>query len=226
MLDAKSVVSAYYKGDSGRKYLSKHRSEAFVQNVVAKQRAGKLQPHVGPGDVLLEFGVGTCLNMRYLNCQRRDGYDINPDSRRHCADWDINFIESEAEIAEGSYSCILCHHVLEHVADPLDTLVNLRSWLQPQGRLILCVPFETHRSFRSFHPEDPNRHLFSWNVNSIGHLVTSAGFRVEVARVGPYGYEQRLAVAARLGLAAYKMVLSTVRFLRPANEVFLVGKRA
>jgi hypothetical protein len=138
-----------------------------------------------------------------------------------CQSAGIEFVTSLDDV-DDDVSVAICHHTLEHVPDPLECLEQLRRLLPVNGRLIVCVPFETHRSYRSYTPNDPNRHLFSWNPLSLGNLVTAAGFCVDDVRISPFGYEQRLApLYVRAGSWAYQLSLASLRALRPADEVLL-----
>ena len=215
-----------YTGEAGRNYQrAVHSDDDFTQAVVARSRRRKLQPFVRADDDVLEFGAGTCLNLRGLECRTRTGYDLSDAGRAIAERHGIEFLADLGALHGRTFSVVLCHHVLEHVADPLGTLVQIRELVKPGGRLVLSVPFETHRMYRRYVPGEPNHHLFSWNALTLGNLVTDAGFEVVESRIGPFGYEQRLAPLAKLHDAAYRCGLALVRTLRPVNEVFLVARK-
>jgi SAM-dependent methyltransferase len=196
-----------------------------VSAIVARERARKLQPFVRAEDAVFEYGVGTGLNLRFMTCRRRIGYDVSHAGRAACEAAGIEFVEDLSEVPRGM-SVAICHHVLEHVPDPLECLGQLRDILAVGGRLIMCVPFETFASYRRYVPGDPNHHLYSWNALTLGNLATAAGFSVTDARVRPFGYEQRLAPLAQYaGMWAYRGGLAIVRTLHPADEVFLQAVR-
>jgi SAM-dependent methyltransferase len=226
MYSAKEAVRYSYEGQAGREYHAKvHAASAAVADIVARQRARKFQPLVRPDDVVLEYGVGTGLNLRYLKCRRRIGYDVSDAGRELCERAGIEFTSDLAEV-KGQISVAICHHTLEHVPDPLDCLGQISQVLPPGGRLILCVPFETHSSYRRYVPDDPNRHLFSWNALTLGNLAAATGLSVDDVRISPFGYEQRLAFLSRyIGDWAYRSGLAVLRRLRPADEVFLQATR-
>lgn len=227
MEDVKQAVLTRYEGQAGRDYHAKvHGAAAPVADTVARQRVRKFQPLVRPGDTVFEYGVGTGLNLRHLKCRRRIGYDLSDAGRQSCEAAGIEFLTSLAHVP-GDIDLVICHHVLEHVPDPLACLKTLFDLLPPGGGLVLCVPFETHRSYRRYVPGDQNQHLFSWNALTLGNLVAAAGFSDIDVRVAPFGYEQRLAfLAPRAGTAAYRAALWMARHLRPANELFLVANRS
>lgn len=217
---AKSVVIERYQGEHGHAYHSRvHREDGFTQEIVSQQRARKLQPFIKPDDRVLEYGVGTGLNLRHVRCRQRVGFDLSDYGREICEQNGIEFVTS-LEDAGGGFDVVVCHHTLEHVPDPLNCLQEMFEQLAEGGTLLLFVPFETMRMYRNYFPHEPNQHLFSWNALTLGNLVSSSGLQVHEARVIPFGYEQRLAPLARAGKLAYHLALQAVRMVRPADEVF------
>ena len=208
---------------SGRYHAAVFSDDPFVQDVLARQRAHKLQRLIHPEDTVFEYGVGTALNLRYLPCARRVGCDLSEGSAECCERFDIEYVSDPDQLAADRFRVVLCHHVLEHVPHPLATLEALRRLLAPEGRLILYVPLELGRRYRRYRPDDPNLHLFSWNCTTLGNLVTAAGLAVQQARVRPYGYEQRLARFAKAGMGVYRLALCLARLFRPCDEIEMVA---
>ncbi len=227
MLESKKEnASQRYVGDRGMDYHTAiHSREPYVQGIVARERARKLQPFIKSDDTLLEFGVGTGLNLLYLQSKRRVGYDLSTAGSEICTSAGVDFITDIASIKGQQFSVVLCHHVLEHVPDPYYVLEQIWQFLPTGGKLILCVPFETNRSFRHFYPGNSDQHLFSWNVLTLGNLVSSVGFQVDRAEVHPFGYEQRLAFLARYGLSIYHLGLWIIRKLIPADEILMIASK-
>jgi SAM-dependent methyltransferase len=226
MLDAKERIRQGYIGEFGRDY---HAVVNFcdrqTQEVIARQRADKLQQFILLDDTVLEFGVGLGGNLQHLRCQRRVGYDVSDAGREICTTAGIDFTTDIASIQKEKFSIVLCHHALEHVPDPVEVLEQIKEFLIPKGKLLLCVPFETNRRFRNFYPDDPNRHLFAWNVLTLGNLVSSVGFEIEQATVRPFGYERRLAFLAKYGLPTYRLGLWILRKVMPIEEILIVAKK-
>jgi SAM-dependent methyltransferase len=226
LTNKKENVRQLYVGERGIDYhAARHSRDPYVEEVVATERARKLQPLIKTDDTVLEFGVGTALNLRYLQCKRRVGYDVSIAGREICASAGIEFMNDTASLMGEQFSVVLCHHVLEHVADPYDVLEQIWQFLLPGGKLILCVPFEVDRRYHRFYPGDLNQHLFSWNTLTLGNLVSSVGFSVNRAEVHPFGYEQRLAFLARYGLSTYHLGLWIIRKLIPADEILLTATK-
>ena len=60
---------------------------------------------------------------------------------------DIEMLDWDGlELAKGSFDCILCGDVLEHLRDPWRVLAWLASLLKPEGRLIASLPNVRHWS--------------------------------------------------------------------------------
>jgi SAM-dependent methyltransferase len=71
---------------------------------------------------------------------------------------------------------IIVNHVLEHLADPIGTLRDLRSLLKPGGRIYIDVPdVECYSSIQDLHIA----HIYHFSVRTLPLLVSRAGFLVE-----------------------------------------------
>jgi hypothetical protein len=92
----------------------------------------------------------------------------------------------------------------------------------------MFVPFEKERSYRRFRRDEPNHHLYSWNVQTLGNLLEELGFTVADARVGQFGYDRFSAVwAARFntGRLGYRTLRQLLHTIRPALEVQVVAEK-
>lgn len=74
---------------------------------------------------------------------------------------------------------VLCH-VIEHVHDPAETILECHRILKPGGRLILATPNHEswgHSRYReNWRGLEPPRHLFVFNRTSLLRLLHQAGF--------------------------------------------------
>ncbi|MGP8246934.1 MAG: class I SAM-dependent methyltransferase [Bryobacteraceae bacterium] len=223
----RGAVEKRYIGESGLAYhRANHSFKEEIYTIVARSRARKFAAWVTEEDVVLEYGVGTALNLIGLVCKTRLGFDISPAGRDICAAHGIAFTTSESDLAPASYSVVICHHVLEHVSNPYAMLCLLSTLLRSGGRLILNVPFEDRASYRRFKYDEPNHHLYSWNPQTLGNLVVAAGLELERIDIRPFGYEQRLAPIGRTSFFLYRCALTLVRALRPVREIMLVGRKS
>jgi SAM-dependent methyltransferase len=191
-----------YQGSEGRHYHKSKRSipdQAFPW--VARLRAEKISPYIEKQETVFEYGVGFGWNLTQLNCRRRLGYDaaefLEPIVRQH----GIEFVADPTTLPGGSMDVVISHHVLEHALHPAEMLCAIRRLLHPGGKLLLFVPYEKERRFRTFERDEPNHHLYCWNVQTLGNLVSEMDFQVREAKLGRFGQERFAAVwAARLSL--------------------------
>src|SRR5262249_50946150 len=95
--------------------------------------------------------------------------------------------------AEGSFDAVICGDVLEHLRDPLSVLRQVRTWLRPNGRLIVSLPnVRNHAVIRSllagnwtYEPAGllDRTHLRFFTRREIENLFFRAGFRIEALAV-------------------------------------------
>ena len=74
----------------------------------------------------------------------------------------------------GKFDTIIARHLLEHVLDPLKALTHWRSFLNPDGRLVLAVPNEEMCESVSLNPE----HKHAFTPDSLARLLRASGFTV------------------------------------------------
>lgn len=222
-------VEQRYKAEQGARY---HRDKRGIPAAaypwVAALRARKIQPHVAATDTVLEYGVGTGWNLAQLRCRRRLGFDLAESVASTLAEHGIEFSGTTATLADDGVDVCLCHHVLEHTPLPPKTLADIARLLRPGGKLLLFVPFEKERCYRQYDAAEPNHHLYSWNVQTLGNLVADAGFEILEAGIGHYGYDRFASVwAARLRLGAwgFRWIRWAVHLAKPLCEVRIVARK-
>jgi SAM-dependent methyltransferase len=227
--DPSLAVHGHYVGEAGRAY---HARRFAIPDVaydwVARSRARKIAPRVSANDTVVEFGVGHGWNLAALACGRRIGFDLGTHVASIVRAHGIDFVERAAELRDGSADVLVCHHLLEHVPDPAETLAELRRVLSPTGRLLLFVPYETERRFRRYTDDEPDHHLFSWTPQSLGNLVHDCGFSVDSAGLGEFGSDRISAAWAcrlRLGEPGFQLLRRLALTLRPAREVRIVATK-
>ena len=76
-------------------------------------------------------------------------------------------------LPSGKFDLILCRHVLEHVENPLQVLLDLKSLLKSNGELIIVLPIETNLKPVN---NEIDFHLFSWTPRTAMNLLKAAKF--------------------------------------------------
>jgi SAM-dependent methyltransferase len=177
-------------------------AQAYRRELILDRLALGAAP--GPARVL-EIGSGQGELSREIRDRHPDveltGIDLSPTglevARRKVPG--ARFLEQDLmdpprpEIA-GWATHAICSEVLEHVADPVIALANVRGALAPGGRLIVTVPAGPMSAF-----DKHIGHLRHFTPASLGEALQAAGFEVlELRGAGfPFYNLYRLAVIAR-----------------------------
>ena len=220
-------VQRHYRGDAGRQYHESKRGipDQAVSWVIAL-RARKFVPFIASEDVVAEYGVGAGWNLAGLKCRRKVGFDISDSLPAKLQQLGIEAITDARAFPNGGADVVICHHTLEHVPNPPEVLAEIRRWLKPSGRLVLCVPYEQERCYRKFRPDEPNRHLYSWNVQTLGNLVAECDFEIAEAGIGEFGYSRfaaAWAVKLHLGESGFRLIRRMVHLFKPGREVRVIA---
>lgn len=222
-------VEQRYRAEKGRAY---HETKRFIPDLayrwVAKLRARKISHSVTEHDRVLEYGVGTGWNLAELKCGRRLGFDLSEHLGSIVRSHGIEFVKDISVVADASADVVICHHVLEHTPNPPEVLKEIRRILRRNGKLLLFVPYEKERRYRYYNPKEPNHHLYSWNVQTVGNLVEDIEFKVAEGGVRRFGYDRFAAVwSARLHLGepGFRFIRRAVHFVKPAFEVYIAAKK-
>ncbi|MBV2125938.1 MAG: class I SAM-dependent methyltransferase [Candidatus Thiodiazotropha sp. (ex Ctena orbiculata)] len=226
-MNTEDRIKERYQGDQGREYHGKKREipdDAFPW--VAQLRYEKIAPQVRSSDVVMEYGVGFGWNMAKLNCHKRLGFDLAQHLEPMLKRQGIEFISDTSTLSDHSVDVMVCHHVLEHVPVPIDVLAEIRRLLKDDGKLLLFVPYEKEKRYRKYDPQEPNHHLYAWNVQTLGNLVNDCGFEIASSGVRRFGYDRFAANwAQRLGFgeSGFRLIRWAAHTLKPTQEVSMVA---
>ncbi len=95
-------------------------------------------------------------------------------------------VEIHREISEtlnGRFGYVCAFEVLEHIEDDAAALANWRSWLKPEGQLLLSVPAHARKWS---HSDVWAGHVRRYEKEGLVNLLTAQGFTVE--RFECYGF--------------------------------------
>lgn len=94
----------------------------------------------------------------------------------------FRIFQSELAAIDEQFDLIMMHHTLEHVADPLATMITARDRLRPGGRMLIRLPLagsEAHRRYGAdWFNLDPPRHLAIPSGVGMEHLARRAGLTI------------------------------------------------
>lgn len=83
---------------------------------------------------------------------------------------------------ERSFDFVMLHHSLEHIPEQLETLLEIRRHLTPQGTVLIRIPLASSFAWKKYGPNwvqlDAPRHLYLHTAQSISTLAQQAGFQI------------------------------------------------
>jgi SAM-dependent methyltransferase len=124
---------------------------------------------------------------------------------------------------DGSFDCVFCLELLEHLTIPLLLLGEIRRVLTEAGRAVVSVPspyswIEVARELLG--RPDPEGHLNSFTTPVMQNLAALAGFRVE-RRLGT---SIRLPKTLRLISTDSILARSRIYLVRPSHDLVFAGR--
>jgi SAM-dependent methyltransferase len=133
-------------------------------------------------------------------------------------------VGKELPFPDGSFDCVFCLELLEHLVSPLTLLEEIRRVLADDGRAVISVPspyswVEVAREL--FHLHDSEGHLSSFTTPVVENLAALAGLRIE-RRLGT---SIRIPKTGRLVATNSILARSRMYILRPSDSVVFAGRR-
>jgi len=159
----------------------------FARKFTLKQKLNLVNSLVNKGN-LLDIGCGTG---NFLQVIKTDGWKVtgvepDPSAKKLAIETCGENIHEESYLSnqnQGKFDIITMWHVLEHVHDLDQRLVQLKNLLHENGRLIVAVPNCASKDaahYKQFWGAyDVPRHLYHFKPNDIKRLFESNHFEVE-----------------------------------------------
>ncbi|MCA9248309.1 MAG: class I SAM-dependent methyltransferase [Planctomycetales bacterium] len=225
-------TSTHYLGEQGAKYYREKFGDRMLFGRLIQLEY--FRPYCHEDRDLLDFGCSDGLSLRTLPARTRIGIEVNPsaiDRGRQLAKEQgvaVEFLSSLGEVADESIDLAISNHCLEHVPSPLDALREIHRVLRPGGRLVLVVPFDDWRDKknRSWRPDDPDHHLFTFCPLNLGNLVGEAGLHCENVEVCRTAWSPRIFWVDRVfGRTAFRLACQILsRWLRRVEILCIATK--
>jgi len=172
---------------------------------------------------IFEYGCG--IGQSIAGLPRAVGWDIGQQALDICRRRGLNVVNSLDDVPRGEWDIVFCRHVLEHLEQPLEALVSMRSFIAPGGELYLIVPKERHYECRI--APDLDQHLYCWNFATINNLLFRAGltpYRNEYRYM--LGWRAFLPVRRYFGKDAYYWITKLGGVFRRNGEVVVRARVA
>jgi len=143
----------------------------------------KLIARFQPAGMALDVGCGTGNFLAYLATKgySAQGVEVSPEARKIAASKGVPVFPQLTDIpAVAQFNVISLWHVLEHVADPRETLNQLFEKCSKGGLLVIAVPDNESWDCQHYGPKwaawDVPRHLSHFRQQDVHKLLKEAGF--------------------------------------------------
>ncbi|MHA6278986.1 class I SAM-dependent methyltransferase [Salinimicrobium sp. CAU 1759] len=180
-------LPAYYKSenyishtDSKKGFLDKVYQK--VKDLMLSKKLNWIKKEKSGQGKILDIGAGT--GDFLLSAKKRGwkvfGAEPNSGARDLASKKGLELNESTSSFPSHSFDVITMWHVLEHVPDLEEQIVELHRLLKPDGLLVIAVPnYKSYdaRKYKEFWAAyDVPRHLYHFSPTSIKKIFYSAGF--------------------------------------------------
>jgi len=192
-------LGAYYESED---YISHSDSKKsvfdriyqLVRNYTLRKKIKLINSFHISNKTILDLGAGT--GDFLLACQK-NGWEVEgvepSDKARDVAEEKLNqkFKKEVSEISNRKYDVITMWHVLEHVPNLNEYVIQLKGLLKENGRLIVAVP--NHKSFDAEYygtfwaAYDVPRHLWHFSQSAIAQLFLKEN--LEVLKILPMKFD-------------------------------------
>jgi SAM-dependent methyltransferase len=210
-LDAVYADDGYWEGGCEYGYSDYEQAWRDARRLLLA-RLDRLQ-HLAPRRVMLEIGCAAGYFLREARSRGWQvfGIELSPMMRKRCAQLVgcpmFNSL-SEATASALRFDCVAMFEVIEHLADPLRFMREVRAAMTPRAMLALSTPnFNAPEALRnpfSYHWFSPPAHISYFTPTTLRHCVEQAGFEaIQVAGVLE-GEEMPLPRALAAALAPFR----------------------
>jgi SAM-dependent methyltransferase len=183
---ASSILSRFYDGRADEEPERDKEAEFRFRKALAIAE-------LRPGERVLDLGskwggLGVAARQAGLDVEYL-GLDLSAVNVRRAAELGLSVREADLSrrlpVNDGSWDCVFCLELLEHLVSPLGLLQEIRRALADDGRAVISVPspynwIEVYRELRG--RADPEGHLSSLPTPVMVNVLALAGLRVERRR--------------------------------------------
>lgn len=175
---ADDELGRYYESDDYISHTDGKRSlfekaYQFVKNIALKNKLKLINSLQSQKGELLDIGTGTG---DFLMTAKNDGWKttgIEPSrkAKEIASNKGVNFADSTNQLQDHSFDVITMWHVLEHVPNLEEQIVELKRLLKPNGNIIIAVPnfnsYDAKHYGEFWAAYDVPRHLWHFSKTAI-----------------------------------------------------------
>lgn len=171
------------------------------RSLAAAEYVRLAEPHLSAAADCLEIGCASGYFLEAIRGRVRSitGYELADDFCGLCRERKIPLLDNLAAAPAAAYDRIFLFFVLEHAADPVGRLQELRRLLRPGGKLFILVPNADEALLALYHCESYRKFAFTlahqvyFNRQALTAALTRAGLvRPEVQAYQRYGLANHL----------------------------------
>lgn len=185
-----SRLSEFYKSDEYISHTDSRNSffdKAYqlVKNYMLNKKLAWIEKEKSSTGKLLDIGAGTG---DFLARAKNRGWDItgvepNENARKRSEEKGVMLLPDSGSLASDSFDVITMWHVLEHVPDLEEQILELQRLLKEDGLLVIAVPnfksYDAYKYKKDWAAFDVPRHLWHFSRNSIERIFEIFSFEVE-----------------------------------------------
>lgn len=195
---AAAELGRYYESDDYISHTDSKRSVFerlyhLVREKALKDKINLIASFKPAKGKLLDIGAGTG---DFLVVANRFGWSVtgvepNEKAREIASAKGVEFTVGTESIPDGTFDAVTMWHVLEHVPDVQQQIVELKRIIKPDGVIVIAVP-----NFKSYDAKhygefwaayDVPRHLWHFSKTAITKLFSAAG--MEVVKIRPMVFD-------------------------------------
>ena len=123
---------------------------------------------------ILDFGCGKgdFIRLTQTISKKSIGLELNNENREYLINSGITCIKSLSELNDDKFDLITLNHVLEHLNDPINILVDLQKYLKDDGIIVIEVPHARDLLLETFNLKSFKNFTF-WGDHLILHTRKS-----------------------------------------------------
>ncbi len=183
-------LGEYYKSenyishtDSKRNFFE--RLYQGVKKIALKNKVDLLFDQTKTIGSVLDIGCGT--GDFLLEAKKRgwmvNGFEPNENAKQLAAKKNIDMCNSLSNLPNESFDAITLWHVLEHISNLEEQILEFKRLLKPNGKLIIAVPnyksFDAQYYNQFWAAYDAPRHLWHFSKNSINKIFSNFHFSLD-----------------------------------------------